>query len=72
MVATAIYSVSMVLWKETAFLFAEPWKAVINIIILCNRTQSTVKIKAKVYTTTNAHACSIYKFNAKNVVAIDR
>jgi len=35
MVATAIYSVSMVLWKETAFLFAEPWKAVINIIILC-------------------------------------
>jgi len=29
MVATAIYSVTMVLWKETAFfLFAEPWKGV--------------------------------------------
>ena len=29
MVATAIYSVTMVLWKETAFLFTEPWKGVI-------------------------------------------
>jgi len=26
MVAMAIYSVTMVLWKETEFLFAEPWK----------------------------------------------
>ena len=28
MVATAIYSVTMVLWKKTHFLFAEPWKGV--------------------------------------------
>jgi len=29
MVATATYSVTMVLWKETPFiLFAEPWKGV--------------------------------------------
>jgi len=28
MVATAIYSVAMVLGKETAFPFAEPWKGV--------------------------------------------
>jgi len=33
MVATAIYSVTMVLWKETAFPFAEPWKGVIIVII---------------------------------------
>jgi len=28
MAATAIYSMIMVLWKETAFLFGEPWKGV--------------------------------------------
>jgi len=28
MVATAIYSVTMVLWKKPHFLFAEPWKGV--------------------------------------------
>ena len=29
----AIYSVTMVLWKETVFPFAEPWKGVIIVII---------------------------------------
>ena len=28
MVAMTIYSVTMVSWKETAFLLAEPWKGV--------------------------------------------
>ena len=28
MVAMAIYSVTVVSWKETAFLLAEPWKGV--------------------------------------------
>jgi len=28
MVAAAIYSVTMVLWKKLHFLFAEPWKGI--------------------------------------------